>query len=123
MSQFLYPRGIPSSLTFLNRPGRGLRLWVRVLRLLCVSLALAGPRLLAAESNLLPAPLALKVYIVPIQENIMPPLVYVVRRGVKEAMEAKADALILAVSREDAYPHSVPLDFFFLARLGRLPTR
>jgi membrane-bound serine protease (ClpP class) len=37
----------------------------------------------------------LKVYIVPIQENIMPPLVYVVRRGVKEAMEAKADLLIL----------------------------
>jgi membrane-bound serine protease (ClpP class) len=35
------------------------------------------------------------VYIVPIQENIMPPLVYVVRRGVNEAMEAKADLLIL----------------------------
>src|SRR5262245_13729810 len=36
-----------------------------------------------------------KVYILPIRENIMPPLVYLVRRGVKEAMEAKADLLVL----------------------------
>jgi membrane-bound serine protease (ClpP class) len=95
MSQCLYRRGIPSSVTFPNKSGRGLRLWVRALTLLCVSLALAGPRLLAAETNLHSVQPALKVYIVPIQENIMPPLVYVVRRGVKEAMEAKADALIL----------------------------
>jgi membrane-bound serine protease (ClpP class) len=36
-----------------------------------------------------------KVYVLPIREDIMPPLVYVVRRGVKEAMEAKADVLVL----------------------------
>src|SRR5947207_15521138 len=36
-----------------------------------------------------------KVFILPIRENIMPPLVYLVRRGVKEAMEAKADLLVL----------------------------
>src|SRR5579859_2818346 len=36
-----------------------------------------------------------KVYILPIRENIEPPLVYLVRRGVKEAMEAKADLLVL----------------------------
>lgn len=41
-----------------------------------------------------------KVYILPIRENIMPPLVYVVRRGVKEAMEAKADALILDMNTD-----------------------
>lgn len=41
-----------------------------------------------------------KVYILPIQEDIMPPLVYVVRRGVKEAMEAKADALILDMNTD-----------------------
>lgn len=35
------------------------------------------------------------VYIVPIHEDIMPPLTYVVRRGVKEAMEAKADLLLI----------------------------
>jgi len=36
-----------------------------------------------------------KVYVLPIRDDIMPPLVYVVRRGVKEAMEAKADVLVL----------------------------
>src|SRR3954466_12388065 len=35
------------------------------------------------------------IYILPIRDDIMPPLAYVVRRGVKEAMEAKADALVL----------------------------
>ena len=38
---------------------------------------------------------AKKVYVLPIRDDIMPPLVYVVRRGVKEAMEAKADVLVL----------------------------
>jgi len=42
-----------------------------------------------------PEPAAKKVYVLPIREDIMPPLVYVVRRGVKEAMEAKADVLVL----------------------------
>ncbi len=36
-----------------------------------------------------------RVYILPIRDDIMPPLVYLVRRGVKEAMEAKADLLLL----------------------------
>ena len=36
-----------------------------------------------------------KVYILPIREDIMPALTYLVRRGVKDAMEAKADTLIL----------------------------
>jgi membrane-bound serine protease (ClpP class) len=35
------------------------------------------------------------VYVLPIRDDIMPPLVYLVRRGVKAAIEAKADLLIL----------------------------
>jgi membrane-bound serine protease (ClpP class) len=35
------------------------------------------------------------VYILPIRDNIAPPMVYLVRRGVKEAMTANADALII----------------------------
>lgn len=35
------------------------------------------------------------VYVIPIREDIMPPLVYLVRRGVKEAMEAGADLVVL----------------------------
>src|SRR5213594_3403811 len=46
-----------------------------------------------------PAPTATntsrKVYILPIRDDIMPPLVYLVRRAVKEAMEANADLLVL----------------------------
>jgi membrane-bound serine protease (ClpP class) len=38
---------------------------------------------------------AQKVFIIPIRENIDDPLVYLVRRGVKLAMDAKADTLIL----------------------------
>ena len=35
------------------------------------------------------------VYIIPIRDDIMTPMTYLVRRGVKAAMEAKADALII----------------------------
>jgi membrane-bound serine protease (ClpP class) len=35
------------------------------------------------------------VYVLPIRDDIMPPLVYLVRRGVKEAMEAGAETLVL----------------------------
>lgn len=61
----------------------------------CVCFALAGARVFSAETHQLSAPPPQIVYIVPIQENIMPPLVYVVRRGVKEAMAANANLLIL----------------------------
>lgn len=36
-----------------------------------------------------------RVFIIPIREDVMPPLTYVVRRGIKQAMEARADAVIL----------------------------
>ncbi|MEO1863680.1 MAG: NfeD family protein [Verrucomicrobiia bacterium] len=35
-----------------------------------------------------------KVYVVPVRDDIMPPILYVIRRGVKEAMAAGADCLI-----------------------------
>ncbi len=53
--------------------------------------AFFGPDTRSAET---PAA-AKKVYVIPIREDIMPPLVYLVRRGVKEAMESKADLLVL----------------------------
>lgn len=36
-----------------------------------------------------------KVYVLPVRNDIMPPLVYLIRRGVKEAMAADADLLVL----------------------------
>jgi len=55
--------------------------------------AVGGPDKLSTETPTA----AKKVYVVPIREDIMPPLVYVVRRGVKEAMESKADLLVLEI--------------------------
>jgi len=40
-------------------------------------------------------PKTTKVYVLPIRNDISSPLVYLIRRGVKEAMEARADLLIL----------------------------
>ncbi len=58
--------------------------------------ALAAPlRSHADEAKATASAVTKKVYVLPIREDIMPPLVYVVRRGVKEAMEAKADLLVL----------------------------
>jgi len=51
-----------------------------------------GPGARSAESA---SPDQKKVYVLPIRDDIMPPLVYLVRRGVKEAMEARADLLVL----------------------------
>ena len=48
-----------------------------------------------AERDSAGSPEVSKVYIIPMREDIMPPLTYLVRRGVKEAMEAKADVLII----------------------------
>lgn len=63
-------------------------------------LLVATAPVFAAETNAPAAKPSGKVYILPIREAIMPPLVYVVRRGVKEAMEANADALILDMNTD-----------------------
>ncbi len=63
---------------------------------ICFALALFVAAVLGADIKSAEAPAASKkVYILPIRDDIMPPLVYLVRRGVKEAMEAKADLLVL----------------------------
>jgi len=67
-----------------------MKLW-----LLLVSAALAVPLPgIPADAELTVMP-ARKAYLLPIRDDIMPPLVYLVRRGVKEAMDAKADLLVL----------------------------
>src|SRR6266853_219632 len=56
---------------------------------------LLGCLLMPASSAPEASPLSNTVFILPIREDIMPPLVYLVRRGVKEAMQGKADLLVL----------------------------
>lgn len=57
------------------------------------AVSLLWPLSAAESKEETPAPR--RVTILPIREDIMPPLVYVVRRGVKEAMDAKAELLVL----------------------------
>jgi membrane-bound serine protease (ClpP class) len=49
----------------------------------------------AATNDPTPAGGSRRVYVLPIRDDIMPPLLYLVRRGVKEAMEGKADLLVI----------------------------
>jgi len=95
MSQFLHSRGILSGFKFPTKPGGVLCFRRCAIALPCVCFVLASLGLLSAETDQHSTPPATHVYIVPIRENIMPPLVYVVRRGVKEAMAANADVLVL----------------------------
>lgn len=76
-------------------PATRFRTFGRVTGLVFACALLAGPGALPAETNPPASSPTGKVYIVPIRENIMPALVYVVRRGVKEAMSANAEAVIL----------------------------
>ncbi|MDB6124823.1 MAG: hypothetical protein JWQ71_3816 [Pedosphaera sp.] len=60
---------------------------------LALILGLLG--LFGAATNLPAADAPKRVFVIPIRENIDPPLTYLVRRGVKKAMEAKADLIVL----------------------------
>ena len=60
--------------------------------LLLTIYSLCGPYLRGSETA---GSVQKRVYVLPIRDDIMPPMVYLVRRGVKEAMEAKADLLVL----------------------------
>ena len=62
--------------------------WLRLFLIILLGLAEASSLHAAGAAGK-------KVYILPIRENIEPSLVYIVRRGVKEAMDAKADLLVI----------------------------
>lgn len=67
-----------------------MKLWAFTWLILCVATAAqAAP---VAHSN---PQEAKRVFVLPIRADITPPLAYVVRRGVKEAMEAEADLLVI----------------------------
>lgn len=64
-----------------------MKTWLALLSLLTASAALSAP-----SSGLVGGK---TVVVIPIREDIAPPLVYLVRRGVKQAIEEKADLLVL----------------------------
>jgi membrane-bound serine protease (ClpP class) len=65
---------------------------MKVWRVLILSLFTLGA---GGNSTNQSSPAGKRVFIIPIRDDIMPPMVYLVRRGVKEAMDKKADLLVL----------------------------
>jgi membrane-bound serine protease (ClpP class) len=60
-----------------------------------LALLLSLPALLASAAEIKVSSAGKTIVIIPIREDIAPPLVYLVRRGVKQAIEEKADLLVL----------------------------
>ncbi|MEO6245459.1 MAG: hypothetical protein ABIQ12_08480, partial [Opitutaceae bacterium] len=70
------------------------RLLLQFLAIL-MTFAVARP---AAETSSAPSPVSKpieRVYVIPVQGEIASPVLYIIRRGLKEAIEQKADAVIL----------------------------
>lgn len=79
----------------------------------------SGPRARAASDEVAPpAATPKRVHVLPIRDDIMPPMTYVVRRGVKEAMEAKADLLVIDM---DTNGGRVDVTEEIIGILGRFP--
>src|SRR5258708_6006915 len=66
-----------------------MKTWLALVSLLTASAALA-----ATSTN---SPAAKTVMVIPIHDNIEPPLLYLVRRGVKQAIEEHAELLVLDI--------------------------
>ena len=64
-----------------------MKTWLALLSFLTASFAFAADSSTNTSSK--------TVFVIPIREDIAPPLLYLVRRGVKEAIEKKADLLVL----------------------------
>jgi membrane-bound serine protease (ClpP class) len=66
----------------------------------CFALIAGLLGVMGAQTALPAADAPQRVFIIPIREDIEPPLVYLVRRGVKEAMAAHADLLVLDMNTD-----------------------
>jgi hypothetical protein len=85
-------RAEPPAMLRTDMPGRTyqLLLW-------CLSLALGVALVRAADA---PPPVAapkkiVQVVVIPVQDEIGSPVLYILRRGLKEAIDEKADAVVL----------------------------
>lgn len=59
-----------------------------------------------------------RAFIIPIRDDIMPPMTYIVRRGIKAAMDAKADLVVLDM---DTHGGRVDVTEEIIAILGKFP--
>lgn len=83
-----------------------------------LSLCLAVASVTAAEPVAAPAAKPVHVYVVPVREQIGSAVLYVVRRGLKEAIEAKADAVVFDMKTPGGALDST---FEIMEAIGKFP--
>lgn len=83
-----------------------------------LSLCLAVASVTAAEPVAAPAVKPVHVYVVPVREQIGSAVLYVVRRGLKEAIEAKADAVVFDMKTPGGALDST---FEIMEAIGKFP--
>ena len=87
---------------------------------------LALPALLATEELAAPAPEALptkgpvSVVVIPVRQEIAKPVLYVLRRGLKEAIDRKADVVVLDMKTPGG---ALDVTFEIMEALGKFPGR
>jgi len=87
---------------------------------------LALPALLATEEPAAPAPEALptkgpvSVVVIPVRQEIAKPVLYVLRRGLKEAIDRKADVVLLDMKTPGG---ALDVTFEIMEALGKFPGR
>jgi membrane-bound serine protease (ClpP class) len=72
----------------------------------------------AAASRPLPAPAKKSVYVIPVKGEIAKPVLYILRRGLKEAIERKADIVVLDMSTPGG---ALDVTFDIMEALGKFP--
>jgi membrane-bound serine protease (ClpP class) len=81
-----------------------------------VPAAESGPTTAAAEPA--KAPRMVTVYVLPVREEIARPVLYILRRGLKEAIEKKADAVVLDMETPGG---ALDVTFEIMEALGKFP--
>jgi membrane-bound serine protease (ClpP class) len=88
--------------------------WLLQLLVWCLALS----PLTASEPVAVPAVKAVHVYVVPVREQIGSAVLYVIRRGLKEAIEAKADAVVFDMKTPGGALDST---FEIMEAIGKFP--
>jgi membrane-bound serine protease (ClpP class) len=94
---------------------------VLALLLGAVALGAAEPVPPVPDSALIPAPAPAKkalVYVIPVRSEIARPVFYILRRGLKEAIDRKADAVVLDMNTPGG---ALDVTFDIMEALGKFP--
>lgn len=98
-----------------------MRVWISQFLGLCIACAFAvaqEPPVATAAAESKPAGGPQRVYVIPVREQIGSAVLYVVRRGVKEAIEQKADAVVFDMKTPGG---ALDKTFEIMEAIGRFP--